>query len=203
MDLHDNIGQILACAYIMLRDLQKSASGDLGDSLEEIRSLMEQSIKYTRSLTFELSTPLLYEIGLEPAVEWLGQEFQKKHGIEFRLTDDGTDKPLRDETRILIFQSIRELLTNVVKHARARSVTVTLERKDGSIRASVEDDGTGFDVGQVYDGSYMKCGFGLFSVRERLKNIGGSLDIESAPGSSTRITLTIPLEKKRETGDVK
>jgi PAS domain S-box-containing protein len=205
-ELHDNIGQILAYAHMMLIDLQKSARGGTGgslpeNSLEEIRSLIEQSIKYTRSLTFELSTPLLYEIGLEPAVEWLGQEFQKKHGIEFRMEDDGTDKPLGDETRILLFQSIRELLTNVVKHARARTVAVSLRREDVSIVTSVEDDGIGIDVGSIYDGSYIKRGFGLFSIRERLKNIGGTLDIESKPGSSTRVILRAPLENGRKTGE--
>jgi PAS domain S-box-containing protein len=203
MDLHDNIGQILAYVHMMLRDLQRSAQGALGNSLEQIRSLIEESIKYTRSLIFQLSAPLLYEIGLEAAVEWLGQEIQRKHGIEFRLREDGTAKPLQEEMRVILFQSIRELLTNVVRHARARSVTVTVERKGSSIRVVVEDDGIGFDVRSVYDGHSMEGGFGLFSVRERLKNIGGLVDIESAPGASTRITLTAPLEDGREKGEEK
>lgn len=194
VDLHDNIGQILAYANMMLKDLKNSAPCDFRNSLEEIHLLIQQSIEYTRSLTFELGTPLLYEIGLESTVERLGQEFQKKHGVTFIFQDDKKAKPLQDDVRTVLFQSIRELLTNVVKHAGAHAVTVSLKRKNHSIQATVADDGVGFDVASIYDESYLKCGFGLFSIRERLKNIGGYFDIRSEPGSATRITLTAPLE---------
>jgi len=192
VDLHDNIGQILAYAHMMLEDLKNSSPFD-PSSLEEIDRLIQQSIEYTRSLTLKLGTPLLYEMGLESAVERLGQEFQKKHGVTFTFRDDKKAKPLQDDVRTVLYHSIRELLTNVVKHARAHAVTVSLKRKNHSIQATVADDGVGFDIASIYDGSYLKCGFGLFSIRERLKNIGGCFDIRSKPGSATRITLTAPL----------
>jgi len=201
VDLHDNIGQILAYANMMLTDLKISAPGDFRNSLEEIRLLIQQSIEYTRSLTFRLGTPLLYEIGLESAVEGLGQEFQKKYGVIFTLQDVKKAKPLQDDVRTVLFQSIRELLTNVVKHAGAHGVTVSLKRKNHSIQVTVADDGVGFDVASICDEYYLKCGFGLFSIRERLKNIGGGIRITSEPGSRTLVTITAPLKEGKETGD--
>jgi PAS domain S-box-containing protein len=195
LELHDNIGQILALARLKVGQMRKTSDNNVRNSMEEIHSLLDQSIKYTRSLTSELSTPMLYEIGLEPAVRWLGEEFQRKHGITFSLREDGKNGPLPEEVRVVLFQCIQELMTNVVKHAQAHNVRVSIERKNHSIEIAVEDDGAGFDTGSS-DRPYMKCGFGLFSVRERLKNIGGHLDVKSQPGSGTRVTMTAPLNKE-------
>jgi signal transduction histidine kinase len=194
-DLHDNIGQILACAKLKLGELNKSCGADCNATLSQIFGLLEQSILYTRSLTAELSVPILYEMGLEPAVAWLGREFQKNHSVQFHLMDDGTSKPLNDDARIVLFKSIRELLTNVAKHAHAKNVTVSLARNDGAMQVTVEDDGVGFDVVDIQKGPRIQSCFGLFSIREALKNSGGSIEIVSAPGRATRITLTAPLEK--------
>ena len=192
-DLHDNIGQILACAKIKLGELKESAGADLRDALLQIQELLDQSIMFTRSLTSELSVPVLYEIGLESAVEWIGKKYQKQHGLQFRLKDDGKVKPLNHDTRIILFKAIRESLTNVVKHANAHNVTVAMERKGHSIQVTVEDDGEGFDPAGIYGGPFIENRFGLFMLREALNNIGGSVNITSAPGSPTRITLTAPL----------
>ncbi len=200
LDLHDNIGQILALANLRLGELRRTSGGEFRDSVGQILGLIEQSIKYTRSLAFELCPFILYEMGLEPALEWLGQEFLKKHGIAFCIRDDGQPKPLNDEVRIILFKCTRELLTNVVKHAQARNVRVSIERKENSIQISVEDDGVGLDTGGS-NGPYMKSGLGLFSVRERLRNIGGRIDIRSEPGPGTRITLTAPLKEVVRRGE--
>jgi PAS domain S-box-containing protein len=195
-NLHDNIGQILACAKLKLGELNKSCDADCKPNLKQIYNLVEQSILYTRSLTAELSVPILYEMGIEPAVAWLGREFQKNHSVQFHIRDDGLDKPLNDDLRIVLFKAIRELLTNVAKHAQAKNVTVSLARKNGSIQVTVEDDGVGFDVADIQRGPRIQTCFGLFSIREALKNSGGSIGIDSAPGRATRVTLTAPLEKR-------
>ena len=194
VELHDNIGQILACANLKLGELSESSSGEVRETAKQIHNLIEQSIKYTRSLTFELCPPILYEMGLEAAVEWLGEEIQKKHGITFSLSDDKKAKPLHEEVRIILFQSVRELLHNVVKHSKAGGVTVSIRKTDHSIEITVEDDGIGFNASRINSGSFITPGFGLFSIHERVKNIGGRLVIQSQPGSSTRITLTAPLK---------
>ena len=93
IDLHDNIGQILACAKLKLGELNKACNADCKATLRQIYGLVEQSIRYTRSLTSELSVPILYEMGLEPAVAWLGREFQKNHSVQFHLRDDGEANP--------------------------------------------------------------------------------------------------------------
>ncbi|MEW6584691.1 MAG: PAS domain S-box protein [Nitrospirota bacterium] len=196
-ELHDNIGQILACARMMLEDLEKSAQDNIRESIRKSRSLIEDSIGYTRSLSFELCSTLLYEMGLDAAVEWLGEQFVRKHGINFHFKDDGENKPLDDEIRAVLFQSVRELLANVAKHAQAKHVAVSLQRSDSSVTVTVEDDGVGFDASAVRDGSFMKCGFGLFSVSERLRNIGGQFEVESRPGSATRISLTAPIKDNK------
>jgi signal transduction histidine kinase len=142
---------------------------------------------------------MLYEIGLEPAVRWLGNEFQTKHGITVSIKEDGKNLPLPEEVRIILFQCIRELMTNVVKHARAHMLRVFIGRKNHSVEVRVEDDGTGFDTSS--SGPNTERGFGLFSVRERMKNIEGHLDINSKPGLGTRITLTVPVKEEEETVD--
>jgi PAS domain S-box-containing protein len=193
VDLHDNIGQTLACANMMLGELHKSSAGDISKTIDEVRRLIEEIIRYTRSLTFELGNPLLYEIGLEVALERLGKDFQNKHGLKFSFEDDKQPKPLKDNISILLFQSVRELTTNVVKHARAQSLTISLARKDNMIEISVKDDGTGFVAADIKEEFITKSGFGIFSIRERMKHIGGSISISSEPGARTKVTLTAPL----------
>lgn len=196
-NLHDNVGQILACAMIKLGELIESSHADFRDAVTGIRGLIEQCITYTRSLTFELSVPILFELGLEAAVEWIGQEYQKLHSIQVHVRDDGKSKPLDNDMRIIMFKAVRELLTNVVKHAHAHNVTVSMERKDHLFQITVEDDGSGFYVEDIYGVTVMKYRFGLFSIREALKNSGGSISITSAPGSATSITLTAPLAEDK------
>ena len=192
-DLHDNIGQILACAKLKLGELKEASHADFKETVRQTHDLIEQSILFTRSLTTELSVPILYEMGLEPAVAWLGREFQKNYSVQFHLSDDGTSKPLKDETRIVLFKSIRELLTNVAKHAHAKNVTVSLARK---IRCrSLSRMTASIDVAGIQNSAHVQSCFRLFSIREALKNSGGSVEIVSAPGRATRITLTAPIEK--------
>lgn len=196
-DLHDRIGQTLAVCNMKLGALRPTVKDRaLAEALEEVRSLVHQSIQEVRSLTFEVSPPILYDLGFEPAVEWLAEECQRRHGLVCEFCDDGREKPLHDNMRVVLFQAIRELLFNVIKHARATRAKVTVGRKGDRVRIEVEDDGEGFDLSKLHgrgDG-----GFGLFSVRERLGYMRGQVEIESAPGKGTRVTLTAPLDIRTE-----
>ena len=193
-DLHDHIGQTLALAQIKLGVLQKLASAtDLVGPVDEIRELIEQTIQYIRSLTFELSPPILYELGLEAALEWLAERTQEKHGILIDFEDDRQPKPMSEESRISLFKSVRELLTNIVKHAQTHKAKISIQREGNNIQILVEDDGVGFSPPE--DKLLGKIGgYGLFSIRERLKHLGGLIEIESKPGQGTRVTLVAPLE---------
>lgn len=188
-ELHDCIGQTLALSKIKLGLLNKSVqSEELKKNIKEILHLIEQTIKETRTLTFELSPPILYELGLGQAIKWLIDQFREKHGLDIELIDDGLDKPFNNNTRFFLFQAIRELLVNVVKHAQATKANIIMTRDDRNLRIILEDDGVGFPKPSVnYDG------YGLFNIRERMNHINGQFDIKSIPGRGTRVTLVAPL----------
>jgi len=192
-ELHDHIGQTLALCKIKLGALQELASPTLALSVDEIRNLIDQTIQYTRFLTSELSPPLLYELGFEAAAEWLGEQILSRQDIHFHFNDDRQPKPMEDETRVLLFQAVRELLVNVVKHSQARRSSIYIRRDGNNIQIDVEDDGVGLDTSK--SGSYLGTGsFGLFSIRERLNRIRGYLNIESESGKGTRVIIVAPLK---------
>jgi PAS domain S-box-containing protein len=199
-DLHDHIGQALAVSKIKLGVLQKSASSeDQAKSLGEVRELIEQMIHDTRSLTFELSLPVLYELGFESAVEWFAKHIRSQHGIMVDVQKELVPIPMDDEIKVLLFRSVRELMINIVKHAQAHNVRVTIRREDDGINIEVEDDGVG--IKDVPRDSRLKSdsGFGLFSIRERLHYLGGRVQVESEKDRGTRITLMVPRQHIRKT----
>lgn len=197
--LHDRVGQTLAICKMKLGALQKTASStQLGRSLGETCKLIESVIQDTRTLTFELSPPVLYELGLEAAIEELAEQAQERDGIPYQFEDDGQPKPLDEDVRVLLFQATRELLINVAKHARAQNVEVAMLRESEDIQIIVEDDGVGFDTPSLESHWSKAGGFGLFSIRERLDHVGGHLRVKTEPGHGTRITVVAPL--KREQG---
>jgi PAS domain S-box-containing protein len=200
-DLHDRISQALVISKIKLEALRKSGrSRKLDKALEEVCNSIGQTIQDTRTLTFDLGNPVLYELGFETAVsEWLTDQIQKKHGIAVEFEDDGDPKPLDDDVRVLLFRDVRELLINVVKHAGAHKVKVSLRKLDNHICVTVEDDGVGFDPVEVISMAAKRGEFGFFSIRERLEDLGGHLRIDSAPGCGCKVTMTAPLKQKEMT----
>lgn len=197
--LHDRIGQTLAVSKMKLAAMREELSGsDYSAPVNEILDLIEQTIQDTRSLTLELSPPILYELGLEAALHWLAEEFQRRHGIACEFEDDGADKPLGDDIRVVLFQAVRELLVNVAKHARAGLVRMVVAREEDHITLSVQDDGIGFDTDETGSRPRKAGGFGLFNIRERLEHLGGRLDLHSQPGKGTGITLTAPVTPQHD-----
>ncbi len=195
MEVHDRIGQSLAFAKIQLGMLLKSTPSDsFRKALDEVIKLVDEAIIDTRFLVAELSPPILYDLGFVPALEWLTQRMQKRYGIFLDLEDDGEPKHLSNEVRVLLFQSVRELLANVVKHAQAQRAKVSIARSGDHIRVEVNDDGVGFNPAEQRLGAGKDDRFGLFSIRERLQPLGGDLTILSTPGQGTQVTLLGPLE---------
>lgn len=192
-DLHDHVGQILALAQIKLGALRESAfNGQMGP-LDEIRKLIEQTIRYTRSVGFELSPPILYDLGFEAAVEWLAEQVQEQHGVHIKVVADQSLKPLNDEIRILLFQLLRELLTSMVKRAKPNNVAILISRNGSRMGVEIDNDGLEVDLG-AETLAPSPNGLGLFSIRERLKYLGGSLQVESEPGHGTKMSLWVPLK---------
>ena len=185
-ELHDRIGQSLAFARLKLAGLSQEQR-----ELKPVQDLIEQAIVDTRSLTFELSPPVLYELGLVPALEWLTRKIEQEHGVQTRFHDDGQPKLIGENFRIVLFQAVRELLVNVVKHAQARHAQVLLRRDGDALRIIIEDDGIGFEVSKST--SEAPRSFGLFNVRERVEYLGGKVKIRSVNNCGTRVTLIAPL----------
>jgi signal transduction histidine kinase len=132
-------------------------------------------------------------------MDWLAEHMHKQYGLTVELDDDGRPKPLDHEVRALLFRAVRELLFNVLKHSQAHRARVSLQRHGDSLEVSVEDNGLGFTPEQLKEGAWKMEGFGLLSVRERLKYFGGGMQIESVPGEVTRVNLIIPLEPCKKT----
>lgn len=193
--LHDQTGQSLVFSKLKLDQLGISGtSGELAAALE-VCDRLGQVIQETRTLTFDLSSPILYEQGFETAVaEWLADEIKEEHGIKTQFENDGLQKPLDDDIRAILFYNVRELLTNVIKYAQAQRVKVSVSRVDQTVHVSVEDDGVGFDAVEVISMAAKSDKFGLFSIRERLEQLGGLIEIDSAPSRGSRITMTAPLK---------
>lgn len=192
--LHDDVIQALALSRIRLSELRQSlGAGEQQRLLGSACELVEGAIQSTRSLMSQLSPPVLHELGLEPALDWLTEQIADWQGLAGQFVSDGQPKPLDDDGKVLLFTAVRELLLNVVKHARAAHVTVRSSRVNDTIQIFVEDDGVGFDTG--LGGRCCETGgFGLFSIRERLEYLGGGCEIDSGPGQGTRAVLALPLK---------
>ena len=193
-ELHDRTIQSLGMSRIKMGALLKSKEpAEREEISRDLLGLIEGAIHDTRSLIFELSPPILYELGLESAVEWLVERLEERQGISGTFQGDRAAKPLAQDLQVALFQAVRELLQNVGKHARATRFEVTLTRDGQRIRVSIEDDGVGFDPAILSESSPPGRGYGLFSIRERLGLLGGTLEIESNSGTGTRVLLSAPL----------
>ena len=186
-NLHDHIGQMLVAALLKVETLQQS-TGDHQALLASLHKMLNQTVHDVRTMTFDLSPPMLYELGLIPGLRWLGEQIEEQHGVTVNIAVQGDWEGLDETMRIILFRSIRELLLNVARHAETDAAMVSLSRDETQLRVVVADQGRGFspaNLGQL--------GFGLFSIRERITYFGGRFAIESAAGRGTRCTLTMPL----------
>ena len=197
-NIHDYIGQNLAALKLKLGLLRKSVtSSTVHQAIDEMHNLLSDTITKTRSLTFELGSPVLYELGFEKAIEWLIGQARKQYGFETVFNDDKQVKPLDDNVRVFLFQAVRELLFNIVKHANAKNASILIRKVDSQIKITVKDDGIGFDPAEINYADATRYSLGLFNIKERLGHIGGKVDINSVPGGGTNITLTAPLSSEK------
>jgi PAS domain S-box-containing protein len=186
--LHDHIGQILLLSKIKLETL---AEGKDDDTYHEIQELLAQAINDVRSLTQELNPPLLAEVGLEAAIYCLAKKMKADYSLSVDFCDDGSTKPLSEELRAVLYQSARELLINVAKHAGTRDARLTIGREGDVFTLIVDDQGGGFACPDT--NVHQESSFGLFNVRQRIKHLGGEMKIESEPGRGTCVTIRVPL----------
>jgi PAS domain S-box-containing protein len=197
-ELHDTLTQTLTLGRMNIsragRMLEEGADRDrVLELLNQTQATLDSSIGYTRTLIGELSPRVLYDFGLAVALQWLGDQM-RPHGLEVSISGDPDSLNVRDDRAVLLFQSVRELLWNVVKHAESPRASVAWQVEMGELRVSVEDTGRGFSEGRSEQGG----GFGLLSIRERVALQGGRFEMRSERGRGTKVVLRLPLEGTRE-----
>jgi PAS domain S-box-containing protein len=196
-DLHDQVGYSLSLANMQLNEiLEVDSVVERTLLVKDISNILLKALQDTRSLIFELSSPTMNEIGLAAAIsEWLEEQIAKRHDLKIEFidaTDDNHKKTLDSNVRALLFRNVRELLTNVIKHSRAQNVRVQIISEGSCLKITVEDDGVGFNPDADNTKQKAAEGFGLFSIQERMADLGGSFDIQSHPGKGCRMTLISP-----------
>jgi signal transduction histidine kinase len=189
--LHDAISQTLAMARMKLSSMAHPGDTNAEKTVEEVLDLLASVLDESRTLMAEISPPVLHELGLGAGIDWIAEKMSLQHGIAIKTRKAGDFTDLGQDEKIMLYQMVRELLTNVVKHSEARSCEVSIKRINRSVSVTVWDDGQGFDA----KGPAWK-GFGLFGIRERLKAYDGTLNIDSAPGRGTAAIILLPVEKK-------
>ena len=194
-ELHDGPAQNLAGMAMQLAAIKRGMDDrEKLALLVEAEQILADATTQTRMLMLELAPPGLHESGLIEALRWLAERVAKQQRMIVTVEDDGFPKPLEDQISVLLFQTVRELLQNVVKHARSKRATVRCAVTEDLLTLDVLDPGVGFEVQAVDRLPTRHGGFGLFSIRERLKLMGGSIDIHSIVGEGTTVRIRVPLK---------
>jgi PAS domain S-box-containing protein len=193
--LHDGLQQLLFGASLRL---QRLAAGGCdgpaaGEVLRQANDDVTQAIAASRSLAVELFPPALHAAGLPSALAWLAMWTEQKYGLHVDLSADPAADPVEKDIRALVFESVRELLFNIVKHAKTNRAAIDVALTgDDVVRVTVIDHGVGFDPESIFAGPAANNGLGLFSVRERLALFGGQLHADSTPGGTTHVVVSVP-----------
>ena len=201
-ELHDHLQQILVLGKLKLGQGKRHAEAvpEAAKLMKETDDVLSDALKYTRTLVAELSPIVLRDHGLSAGLKWLG-EYMHKHQIAVTVIVPEDELTLPEEHAVLLFQSVRELLINSAKHAGTGQATVALEQRDGLLRIDVRDEGAGFDPADAAAGTPgggISSKYGLFSIQEHMRALGGSFDIQSSPGKGTTATLMLPLATRTE-----
>jgi signal transduction histidine kinase len=203
IDLHDDVGQLLSAARMQIAAINYEAgTSEIKKKINSISQDLLHAIQSTRSVIFNLSPPQINEIGLYAAIhDWMKEQIENKHGIKTKLTGANERYFISEDSRFLIFRSLRELMINVVKHANARHLNINIKRNNRVMEITVWDDGVGFDKNLIHKKIKSKT-YGLFSIQERMSDIGGSMEINSKPGIGTKVKLIIPVGGNQDESDL-
>jgi len=198
--IHDSVIQPLVFLDVKVKSLLEIAKDNSSvESFNQMRGILAELIEKARSFTFDLSYPVLNELGLETAIdEWVKTEIEEKHKIAAKFKGDGQCEDLEQNMSNFLFKCIKELLINVVKHAQAGEVKVSLakDKEKNRMIVCVEDNGRGFSADRCKEKYDKLSGYGLFNIHERLSYLGGDINIESKAFSGSRVVLTVPLSKE-------
>ena len=198
--LHDHFQQILVAAKFSVSHARAGTLDPTSrDAIEQVDQLLGEAIGASRSLTVELCPPILHERGVVPALEWLARHFREKHGLTVEVRSDHGPEPRDPGVRGFLFESVRELLFNVVKHSGTNRARVIVTHHDDQFQVAVEDDGVGCDLSASRT-ALDDATLGLFSVQQRVELLGGRFTMVSAPGTGCRVVLSAPLDPLGDVG---
>lgn len=199
-ELHDKLGQMLTVAKMQVDALEFTHfPGSTPSDVKELKKVVSDALDYNQNLMSELKPPpALDKEDVTEVLYWTVQKIEKQ-GLDVVVKDDGNPKPVEKEIRIILHQSVRELLLNVAKHADTNSARVELKRVNDQVQVSVEDKGSGFIMEENKPQPTKEGGFGLFNIQERMDWHGGDFEINSEPGVGTKATLKAPLKTKAQT----
>ncbi len=197
--LHDDVQQMLMGARLYLRALGKAKNAAKQSRIiKKIEEMLERSFNLTRSLSVELSPPVLHQSGLAAALEWLATQTRKHDNVQVNVEVDSSANPKAVDVSVFLFRAVRELLLNALKHGNGSPVHIAMTSAgDRKLRIVVADRGPGFDPDALDPEQTGAGGLGFFNIRQRMTSIQGELQIESAPGHGTRITLIAPRAKRQ------
>ena len=194
-ELHDEVGQTLSAALVELHNLSaglESRSADQSKSqIEDVRSLVENTVRVIRNMSLLLRPSMLDDLGLVPALKWQAREVSKRTSLDVSVATDLVSDDLSDEYKTCIYRVVQEALHNCTRHAGATTVRIRLHQEPGLFTFSIQDDGHGFDVAQ-------SKGLGLIGIEERVTHLGGKLSIRSAAGIGTVLSVELPLPSAHE-----
>lgn len=200
--IHDSVGQTLALLKIKAAMLEDALEKGRGSELAgEIVEGLDEVISFTRDFLFEISPPILYELGFEAAVRWLGDKMLADHALIVEYEDDGLFKPMNEDKKAFLFRSLRELLMNVIKHSEVKEVFVRSYLDGDQILLEVEDRGTGFEVEEIHKNLGSSGSYGLFSIRERVNFLGGRMEIYSRKDRGTLVSISLPVDDQLSGGE--
>jgi two-component system, NarL family, sensor histidine kinase UhpB len=193
-ELHDETSQVLTSLLISLALLEESITGEEARArIVETRVLAHQTLRAVRNLSIDLRPSALDDLGLLPALRWYIKEYQQKCGIDVDFVASGLRERLTPETETALYRIIQESLTNTAKHSHAQKVWVSIAGENGWVRASIRDDGSGFDAPAVLKTPWQDRGLGLAGMLERASLLDGTVEIHSKAGEGTTINVAIPL----------
>jgi PAS domain S-box-containing protein len=191
--LHETIGQELFVLLMQLSAFEKSLDHpEFLPALHQMRDQLLKIIKETKTLTFDLSPPVLYDFGFQEALETLAKTIESRHDVSVHTVFEGETGAVSDEIKVIIYRSIKELLHNTIKHAHARKIDIICKHGASGLEVEFCDDGVGFNPDDSAAGRSSTGGFGLFDIREKLLHLGGTLDIDSQPGHGATIIMRVP-----------
>jgi len=189
--LHEEAGGLLATTHLALEELARDLSPEGSERLAFVKQLLEQMDEHLRHLAHELRPTILDDLGLIPALDFLAERISKRSGVAITV-EGSTEGRLPPAVETTLYRNVQEALNNVIRHAHAGKVSVTIVREPGAVHCSVRDDGGGFDASAV-TATHSERGLGHVGIRERLDSLHGTLLIKSAPEEGAELLMYIPL----------